>query len=133
MTQFNIPTELRDRAIQEMQTSFGFSEGVEENFELTVELAVRNHRNFLRNLPDPTAPIPVPLSSFRPLPENRRKHLAATYAKANENVAKNSAGNVQFLKDQHRLRLITLFTIDSHLSTTTADQLAQWVFTHVYT
>jgi hypothetical protein len=126
-----VPEELRKRAIREMQASFGFTEGVEANFDLTVEMAIKSHRNFLSNLPDLTVAPPIPLDNLRSLSPKRRTALVANMARSAANIEGAGANNRQFLIDAHRLRLGSLFAMDSRVSTKTADEIADWIIENV--
>ncbi len=126
-----VPAEICDRAIAEMEASFGFSEGVKENFHQTMQIAIEIHQSFLEKLPDPNFPPPVPLASFRHILPERRAAMARTFAAAGTNVAQVGQANRQFLEDSHRLRLGTFFRIGGRISPQTADTLVDWVVNNI--
>ena len=126
-----VPEELREQAIKEMQARFGFEDGVAENFDETMIMAVDIQKKFLANLPDPSLPTPNPLDNMRQLSPKRRSALIANMTRAANNIKGAGASNNQFLIDQHRLRLGTFFMMDRRLSSKTADALAGWIVENV--
>lgn len=122
-----LPDDLRNRGEEEMRQSFGFSEGIPEHFQAVVDLAVATHKHFLEALPEPDGAVAVPLKHFRGLSEKRRGQLKSTYARMQERLTENKTANNNFLLDQHKLRLGTMFAIDGRISTKTANELVEWI------
>ncbi len=127
----NVPEELSKRAIAEMEISFGFSEGVAENFLTTMEIAIESHQYFLNSPSNPNRASSIHVSSFPNIRPERRAAMAKTIATAKENISEAVSANLQLLQDSHRLRLGTFFRINGHISDETADALADWLVANI--
>lgn len=119
----NIPADLRDKAIAEMEESFGFSDGVAEHFEQTLEMAIVAHKTFSQQEPPASTPHPISLDMVRGMSEERKQKFLERRQQSDALREQTVLETRRALAANHEQHLIRLLTIDDRISTYTATRL----------